>query len=330
MPEQLRFGVLSTAQIGLNRLIPAVKEASNATVVAISSRDVAKAREAAGKLGIPKAYGSYDEVLSDPDVQAVINPLPNSMHCEWTIKAAEAGKHVLCEKPLATTVAEARRMAEAAQSNGVLLMEAFTHRFNPQLRFAREVVTTGLIGEVRLARAEFAFTVRNPKGNIRLIPSLGGGGLYDAGCYAASALRFAVGKEPLSVLAFQHVPPEYGVDTTLAGIIQFEGGCTGMLVCGMDIPPRCYLEVTGTRGRVQVLHMFEENAGVRLTVDGKEEVRNFSAPNRFRVQIEHFSDCVLNKKPLEFPPSDAIRNVAFIEALKRSADAGRPTQVEAG
>lgn len=329
MPEKLKFGVFSTAQIGLNRLIPAAKEAANAMVVAISSRDIAKARDAAAKLGIPRAYGSYEEVLRDPEVRAVINPLPNSMHCEWTIKAAEAGKHVLCEKPLATTVAEAKRMAEAARSNGVLLMEAFTHRFNPQLRLAREVVANGQIGDVRLARAEFAFTIRNPQGNIRLNRSLDGGALHDAGCYAASALRFVLGKEPLSVHAFQHVPPEYGVDTFLASVIQFQGGCTAMLACGMDIPPRCVLEVTGTRGRVEVLHMFNEDAGVRLTIDGKEEVRSFSAPNRFKVQIEHFADCVLNEKPLEFPPPDAIRNVAFIEALKRSADSGAPVRVEA-
>jgi predicted dehydrogenase len=328
MPEKLKFGVLSTAQIGLNRLIPAAQQASNATVVAISSRDVGKARDAASKLGIPKAYGSYDEVLRDPEVRAVINPLPNSMHCEWSIKAAEAGKHILCEKPLATTVAEAKRMADAAAKNGVLLMEAFTHRFNPQLRLAREVVTQGRIGQVRFARAEFMFTIRNPQGNIRLIPSLGGGGLYDAGCYAASALRFALDREPVRVDAFQRVPPEYGVDTTLLASVQFPDDCFGMLACSMEVPMRCFLEVAGTRGRVEVLHMFEENASVRLTIDGKEEVRSFSAPNRFKVQIEHFADCVLNRKPLEFPPADAIRNVAFLEALKRSADSGSPVKVE--
>lgn len=328
MKSPLRFGVISTAQIGLNRLIPAVLESSNATVVAISSRAKEKAEEAGRKFKA-RAYGSYQEILDDPEVDAVINPLPNSMHAEWTIRAANAGKHVLCEKPLATTVADARRMVEAAKANNVLLMEAFTHRFNPQLRLARETVMKGRIGEVRLARSEFSFTVRNPEGNIRLNPELGGGGLYDAGCYSASALRFVLNDNPVSVQAQQRVPPQHGVDTSLVGLIRFPGDRIAVLTCGIDIPPRCFLEVIGTRGRVQVMHMFEESAAVQIMVDGKEEVRTFSAPNRFKVQIEHFADCVLNGKPLEFPPEDALQNVAFIEALKSAAESGETVPVRA-
>lgn len=327
MAGPLRFGVISTAQIGLNRLIPAAQQAKTTTVTAISSRDKAKAEAAAKKLGIEKAYGAYEEVLRDPDIDAVINPLPNSMHAEWTIKAAEAGKHILCEKPLATTVEDARRMAEAAKANNVVLVEGFTHRWNPQLRFARDVVAKGQIGEVRFARSEFGFSLASPDGNIRMIPELGGGGLFDAGCYSASALRFVLGEDPQEVHAYQRVPPEYGVDTALAGVIRFGGDRIGYLACGMDMPRRCFLEVTGTRGRVAVTHMFEEDAPVVLTVDDKEETHNFSAPPRFVVQAEKFAEAVVNKTTPEFSPEDAIQNVAFIRALKDSANAGQPVKV---
>ncbi|MBI4189459.1 MAG: Gfo/Idh/MocA family oxidoreductase, partial [Betaproteobacteria bacterium] len=182
--KKVRYGIISTAQIALNRHIPAALESANSEIVAISSRGPDKARQAAEKYAIPRWYGSYEELLKDREIDAVINPLPNSMHCEWTIMATEAGKHILCEKPLSVTLDEGRRMIATAKAHRVLLVEAFTHRWSPHLRTARRLVAEGAIGHVTNIAAALTLRVAKPHGNVRFSKDLAGGSLMDAGCYA--------------------------------------------------------------------------------------------------------------------------------------------------
>jgi xylose dehydrogenase (NAD/NADP) len=326
MADTVRYGVLSTAQIAVNRHVPSARAASNSEIVAISSRDQTKAEQSAAELGIGKAYGSYQALLDDPDIDAVINPLPNGMHCEWTIKAAQAGKHILCEKPLAVTVAECRQMIDAAKANGVLLVEAFTHRLNPQLQCARRLVQQGEIGEVKLARAELTFSIRDWENDVRVKPELGGGALLDAGCYCISAVRFALNAEPVAAQAFQHV--RNGVDATMTGLLRFAGDHVAYIATGMEEPFRCLLEVVGSQGVITVLNMFDEEADVHIAIGNDERVEKFSGPDRFQVQFERFSNCILQGKAPEFPPEDGLKNVAVLQALKQAADTGSLVEVQ--
>ena len=326
MADIVRYGVLSTAQIALNRHLPAAQAAANSQVVAIASRDQAKADKSAGEHGTAKAYGSYQALLHDPDIDAVINPLPNSMHCEWSIKAAQAGKHILCEKPLSVTVDESRKMIDAAKHNGVLLVEAFTHRLNPQLQCARRLVQQGEIGEVKLARAELTFSIRNWQGDVRAQADLGGGALLDAGCYCVSAVRFVLNAEPVAAQAFQHV--RNGVDATLSGLLRFPGDSVAHIVTGMEEPFRCVLEVVGSHGAITVPNMFDECADVHIAIGNDERVERFSGPDRFQVQLERFSVCILQGKEPEFPPEDGLKNVAALQALKQAADSGALVEVK--
>ena len=325
MTNVVRYGLLGAAQIALNRHLPAAQAIGNAEIAALSSRDPAKAEASAAQCGIAKAYGSYQAVLDDPEIDAVINPLPNSMHCEWTVKAAQAGKHILCEKPLAITVAQVRQMIDAAQANEVLLTEAFTHRLNPQLQCARRLVQQGEIGEVKLARAELTFGIRDWATDIRAKRELGGGALWDAGCYCVSAVRFVLNAEPVAAQAFQHL--RQGVDATLAGLLRFPGDRVAYIAAGMEEPFRCVLEIVGSHGAVRVPNMFDEQAAVHIAIGNDERVETFSGPDRFQVQLERFSSCILQGKTPEFPPEDGLKNVAALQALKQAAESGSLVEV---
>jgi predicted dehydrogenase len=322
MAEKVRYGVLSTARIARNQHVPAAGRAENSEVVCISSRDGKRAEEWAEKLGVPRAYGSYGEVLADPEVGAVINPLPNSMHCEWTVRAAEAGKHVLCEKPLAVTVGEADRMIDAARSNGVLLMEGFTQRFLPQMAFVRRTIDSGGIGEVRLVRAELTYTITDWEGDSRVRRDLAGGCLLDAGCYCVNTVRFFMGSEPVSVQGCRRMRESHGVDSTFAGMMLFEGGRIAYVATGMEEPFRNCCEVVGTEGRIYLPNLF---AGERAEVaaGGEERVETFEPSDRFRLQIEHFSDCILNGRQPMLSLEDSRGNTAALAALGRAAEEGR-------
>ena len=207
MIKKVRWGVLGAAKIAINQVIPAMQQGEWSEVVAIASRDVEKARGAASGLGIPKAYGSYEELLADPDVEAVYNPLPNHLHVPWSIKAAEAGKHVLCEKPISLTVAEARQLLAARDRSGVKIAEAFMVRTHPQWLATRDLIREGRIGELRSITGFFSYVNRDPQ-NIRNIPEDGGGGLMDIGCYPITTSRFIWGEEPLRVVALIERDPE--------------------------------------------------------------------------------------------------------------------------
>ena len=320
MPEDIvRYGIISTAKIALNQHIPAANESPNSETRAISSRQEAPAKEAAEEHHIPRWYGSYDELLMDPDVDAVINPLPNSMHCEWTIKAAEAGKHILCEKPLAVTTDEARRMISAAKANNVVLVEAFTHRWNPQLREARALIREGAIGRITSLHSDLAFNVAQPQGNVRFSSELAGGSLLDAGCYAVYACRFVLGEEPLRASGFAADTGGYGVDTTFTGLLEFPGGVVADVLSSMEQLPRRQLIVRGSEGSIEIPDMFDEGSSIITTDLDGERVEVTPGLNRYRVQLDEFSECVLTGKAPEFPAEDGLRNTAALVALASAA-----------
>ena len=324
----VRYGIISTAQIALNRHIPAARDSANSEVVAISSRGAEKAQQAAKEHGIPRWYAAYDELLEDPEIDAVINPLPNSMHCEWTIKAAEAGKHILCEKPLSVTVDEARRMIDSANANGVVLVEAFTHRWNPHLREARRLIAEGAIGYVTGLDSALTFPVAEPEGNVRFSKELAGGSLMDAGCYAVYACRFAMSAEPVRAAGMAYDNGGWGVDTTFTGLLEFPNGAVARVGGSMEQPPRCELIVLGSEGRIEIPNMFDDGGPIIVTKGDDEQVEATPAPNRFTVQLDEFSECVLTGKAPEFPAEDGMRNMAALVALLTAAREGVVVDVE--
>ena len=322
MGSKVRYGVLSTSQIGRNQHIPAARESTNSEIVAISSRDMVKAQNYAKALGIPKAYGSYAEILSDPDIDAVINPLPNSMHCDLTIKAAEAGQHILCEKPMAVTVKQAERMIDAAKANGVLLIEGFTPRYEPQIDFTLRLIKNGEIGDVKIISSELTYTIKDWEDDTRVKPALAGGSLFDAGCYCVNMIRHLLGDEPVSVAGYQRIHPAAGVDSTFMGLMEFRNGCLGYMSTGMEHPFRACCEIIGAEGRIEIPGMFG-GGKIKVVKDQTEKVHTFENVNRFQLQIEHFSDCILNGTPLRFPPEDGLANTRVLVALKEAAKSGR-------
>ena len=328
MPQDVvRYGLLSTAQIGLNAHLPASYDSKNSEIVSVSSRTAAKAEAAAKKHNIDRWYGSYEEQLSDPNMDAVVNSLPNGMHAEWTIKAAEAGKHILCEKPLAVSAEECQRMIDAANANNVVLVEAFTHRWNPHMRMARKLIAEGAIGDIQTIDSALCFNIAEPDGNVRFSQELAGGALWDAGCYAVYATRFVMSSEPVQVSGMSHDSGDWGIDTTFSGSMEFANGAIGNITTNMEQPFRCYITIDGSKGRIEIPGMFDDSGPIIVkSGDGrngeKTEIISTPAPYRFVVQFDEFSECVLTGKEPEYPAEDGLRNTAVVEALYKSANSG--------
>jgi len=320
----LRWGVLSTANIGRAAVSPAIRASSNGTLVAVASRDDARARAFAEEHGIPRHYGSYEALLEDTEIDAVYVPLPNSLHLEWTVKAAVAGKHVLCEKPLALDEAQCRAMEAAADEAGVRLMEAFMYRFHPRTRRVIDRIAAGDVGTVRMIRSSFTFRLTRSD-NIRWIPELGGGALMDVGCYCVSVSRTVAGSEPVEAQATA-TWTERGVDSELVGILRFADGIVAHFDCALTMERNERYEVAGTEGVIEVPSSFlpgADDVPLRLhrgragstteTVGGADE---------YRRMVEHFADCVIHDRPFDYPADEAARNMRVIGALYRSARAG--------
>ena len=248
--DVLRWGVLSTANIGIDKVIPATAAAARCEVVAIASRDLGRAQAAASGLGIARAFGSYEDLLADPDVDAVYNPLPNHLHAEWTIAAARAGKHVLCEKPLATNAAEAERMIQACEAEGVLLMEAFMYRLHPTWEAVRELVASGRIGELRAVQSWFSYFNDDPN-DIRNQVDAAGGALYDIGCYSVNLSRMLFGAEPIRIQGSVTRDPVMGIDTLTSGILGFADG-VATFTCSTRAEPDQRVHIYGTEGRISL------------------------------------------------------------------------------
>lgn len=331
MPEKVKWGILSTARIGTERLIPAIKDSEWAEVVAIGSRDKAKAAATAQKLGIPRAYGSYQEVLEDPEVEAIYNPLPNSLHKEWTIKSAEARKHILCEKPLAVHYAEALEMVQACEKAGVLLMEAFMWRHHPVHTRVREILAEGILGDLRLFWASFTFPLSARRENIRLRDDLAGGSLMDVGCYTINAARFLFNEEPIRVQARLDIEPEFNVDTTFAGLLEFPHGKMALVTASFRVSSPQEYKIAGWNGSLRVPSPFtpgEQGGQILLTVKGQSWEETLPPVNTYRREVEHFCQNLREGKGLQPPAENGLANMRVIDAVRRSALENRLVALE--
>jgi predicted dehydrogenase len=327
----LRWGIVSTANIGVRKVIPATQKARRCEVVAIASRDGERAARAAGELRIPRAHGAYEALLADPEVDAVYIPLPNNDHAAWTIAAARAGKHVLCEKPLAMTAAEAERMVEACASEGIVLMEAFMYRLHPSWEAVRDLVASGRIGRLRAVQSWFSYYNDDPR-NIRNLPELGGGALYDIGCYCINLSRMLFGGEPTRVEA-SLTRDETGTDVLTSALLAF-GEDVATFACSTRAEPDQRVHIYGTEGRISIGIPFnippDRPAEITVTSGGDppvspdSETLTFPASDMYTIQAERFANAALDGEPPPIPPDDAVGNLRVIEAVFR-AGAGGPS-----
>ncbi len=323
--NKVRWGVLSTANIALNKVIPAMQRGTYTEVTAIASRDPDRARSAATRLGIPKAYGSYKELLADPEIDAIYNPLPNHLHVPWSVKALEAGKHVLCEKSLAPTVAEAQiLLAVAARYPRLKVMEAFMYRHHPQWQRARQMVREGKIGELRTVQSFFSYYLADPA-NIRNSAEAGGGGMLDIGCYTISLARFLFGAEPQRVFGTVEYDPLFKVDRLASALLDFGSG-TSTFTCGTQLASYQRVNIFGTRGRVEIEIPFNAPANQSTTLfyqhDDEIEEILLEACDQYTIQGDLFSLAVLNDTEVPTPLADALANLQAVEAVFRSARGG--------
>ena len=330
MPSKVRWGVLSTAHFALTKAIPAMQKGQWSEIVAIASRDKSKAERAAKELGIPKAYGSYEELLGDAEIEAIYNPLPNHMHVPWSIKAAEAGKHVLCEKPLSMNVAEARQLIATRDRSGVKIGEAFMVRTHPQWLRTRELIASGRIGELRSIVGVFSYFNRDTK-NIRNILEVGGGTLMDIGCYPITTSRFIFGEEPARVIGAFERDPDMKTDRLISAMLDFPSG-QAVFTCSTQLVPYQRMHVLGTKGRIEIEVPFNapNDRPCRIFIDGGgglfgEDISAESLPtcDQYTIQGDIFSRAIRENSEVPVPLEDAIKNVAVIEAIFRSAESGR-------
>ncbi|WP_068619494.1 Gfo/Idh/MocA family protein [Paenibacillus tuaregi] len=322
MNEQIRWGIMGCAGIAKDCVMPAIAESSNGVIEAVASRGIEKSKALADQHEVQKAYGSYEELLQDPEVDAVYIPLPNHLHMEWTIKAAEAGKHVLCEKPIALSAWEAERMIKACSDAGVLLAEAMMYRHHPVLQRAQRLVTGGGVGELRVIRGSFTYNNPGQLDNIRYRADWGGGSLYDVGGYPLSAARYFTDLEPEAVTVNSFFSKDHdGVDMMSTGLVEFAGGLTMTFDCGMWAEERRCLEIVGSEGRIEIPHAFsgKEQSGYYLFSSGELQEYREAAVNAYVRQIEDFGKAVLGHMPQLFPPEDALQNMRLLEACLVSA-----------
>ena len=323
----MRFGVLSTAKIGRKDVIPAIKK-SDHEVLAIASRDSGRAESVAAALDIPRAYGSYDALLADGDLDAVYIPLPNGLHAEWCRAAADAGHHVLCEKPLAEDAETAAALHEYCADRDVTLMEAFMYRFHPRTERAVEIVDEQF-DAVRSVDSEFCFALRDRPDDIRLNPDLAGGSVMDVGCYAISAVRLFLG-EPDSVYARTSDSRDSGVDTSMAGVMEYDDGALARIASGFDTPATQYYRVEATNGWLEVDNAFDTGiteSTIEYEVDGRRVVETFDAVDQYRLEVEHFADCAQKGTRPRIDATETVANMKSIDAVYESAAQGTQVSV---
>jgi xylose dehydrogenase (NAD/NADP) len=321
--QTLRWGLLGTARINRS-LIPPLKMSPRNRVVAVASRRLPAAEAYAREWDIPRAHGRYEALLDDPDVDVVYNPLPNSLHAEWTIKAVRAGKHVLCEKPLAVTTAEVDAIAAAASEAGRVVAEAFMYRHHPQTPKVKELVRAGTLGRLLLLRGTFSFTLTRAA-DVRLDPALGGGSLWDVGCYPLSFARYVAGSEPLEVFGWQQSGAT-GIDETFAAALRFPGDVLAQFDSSFRAPFRTEMEVVGTEGTLRVASPFKPGPDAVLLLRRGDETQTIAVgdPDLYIHEIEDLADAVLEGKTPRVTLADSRGNVAAIVALLESARQGRP------
>lgn len=325
--KTVRWGILSTARIGTGKVIPAIQRAANSEVVAIASRAQGRATAAASELGIPQAYGSYEELIGATDVDAVYIPLPNHLHLEWTIRAAGAGKHVLCEKPLALTAADARRMVDACAAADVKFMEAFMYRLHPSWVKVRDLVASGAIGDLRAIQTRFAY-FNDDAANIRNRLETGGGALMDIGCYAVNLARMLYGSEPTSVSSAVLRDPRLGVDIVTSALLEFGDGQAAFTVSTRAEPDQ-RVHLMGTSGRIEVEIPFNippdretrifVTAGGDPPADPDTVTITFPAVDQYTIQAELFARAILDDSSVPTPPEDGVENMKVVERIFAAA-----------
>jgi predicted dehydrogenase len=329
MPK-IRWGVLGTALIGVEKVIPAMQRGKDSQVTAIASRDLRKARKAARALGIPKAYGSYDELLADSEIDAVYNPLPNHLHVPWSIRAAEAGKHVLCEKPIGLNVDEVKKLREVRDRTGVKIGEAFMVRTHPQWLKAIDLVRGGRIGDLRSIVGVFSYANSDPA-NIRNVLEYGGGGLMDIGCYPIFTSRLVFGTEPRRVLGLVERDPKMKIDRLTSAILDYPAGHC-VFTCGTQMVPYQRMQILGTRARIEIEIPFNAppNRACRVFLDdgrdvARASIRTYKVPkcDQYTAQGDLFSRAIRSDGEVPVALESSIRNMAVIDAIFRSAESGR-------
>jgi predicted dehydrogenase len=327
--EPVRFGIISTANIGMEKVTPAMQKSAGCDIRGIASRNLDSAKAAAAKLGIPKAYGSYEEMLADPEIEAVYNPLPNHLHVPLTLAAAAAGKHVLCEKPVAFNAEEAKKLVEARDKYGVIIAEAFMVRYHPQWIKARELVRSGAIGELRAIQGSFSYMNRDPS-NVRNMADIGGGALYDIGCYTILTSRYIFGEEPKRVVSMVERDPDFRTDRLTSALMEFPSG-QALFVCSTQLVSYQRMQIFGTTGRIEVQIPFNallDDPCVIFQDDGSAlgdlsaKKITFETANQYTLQGDAFARAVRGVAPLEFPIEDAVKNMAVIDAVFRSGETG--------
>src|ERR1700722_4234781 len=311
--KKIRWGILGVAKIATAKVIPAMQKASNVEIAAIASRDLNKARAAAEQLGIPQAYGSYEDLLQDPAIDAIYNPLPNHLHVPWSIQAAEAGKHVLCEKPIALSVAETRDLIAARDKAQVKIGEAFMARTHPQWIRAAEIARSGRIGEPRVVSGHFSYFNRDPK-NVRNIAEIGGGGIMDIGCYPITLSRMIFAAEPLRVHAFLDRDPDFKTDRLASVILEYPQGHASF-TCSTQLVPYQRMHIFGTTGHIEIEIPFNAppDKPTRIFVNG--EMEEFPVCDQYTIQGELFSRAILEDTEVPVPLEDALKNMTIIEAI---------------
>jgi predicted dehydrogenase len=331
---KVKWGVLGVASIAVRKVIPGMQAGEWSEIAAIASRDLAKGQAAAQKLGIAKAYGSYQELLADTDIEAVYIPLPNHLHVPWSIKAAEAGKHVLCEKPLSLSVAEAKTLLPVRDRMGVKIGEAFMVKTHPQWLRTRELIRSGRIGELKAIMGAFSYFNRDAA-NVRNVVEWGGGGMMDIGCYPIATSRFIWGEEPARVSGLVERDPEFKTDRLASAILDFPSG-QATFVCSTQMVPYQRMQFFGTKGRIEIEIPFNAPPDRETRVfidDGKDvfgsgiTIETFPICDQYTIQGDAFSRAIREGGEVPSPLEDAIKNMALIEAVLRSAQSGRWEEV---
>jgi predicted dehydrogenase len=331
MDAKIRWGVLGAAKIAVTKVIPAMQQGKYSVVAAIASRSLEKAQASARDLRIPKFYGSYEELIRDGEIDAIYNPLPNNLHVPWTIKAAAAGKHVLCEKPIALTVEEARKLIETRDRTGVKIQDAFMVRTHPQWLAVRDLIRRGKIGKLQAIAGFFSY-FNDDSSNIRNQIKMGGGALFDIGCYCINLSRFVTGEEPRTISALIKRDAESKVDILTSAILDFPS-CQSTFICGTRLVPYQRMQFFGSRGRLEVEIPFNipPETPTRIFVDdgadlfgANIETIEFPAANQYTIQSDLFSQAIIENTEQPISLEDSLKNTAVIEAVFRAAESGKP------
>jgi len=328
MTKTIRWGVISTANIARGEVIPAIKAARDNVVLAVASRDAGKARAFATELGIERAYGPYEKLLADPDIDAIYNPLPNDGHAPWSIAAARAKKPTLVEKPIALNAPQAQQMIDAFRAEDVLLAEAFMYRYHPQHATVKKLIDQGVTGKPNIINVCFTYSMAESEtDNVRLKPELGGGGLMDVGCYCVNLCRMIAGKEPESVTAHAVYGKKSGVDELFVGTLAFPDGLLAHFDCGMRSRWHNEYTIGGPDGNITVDYAFRQpdsgEAIVRIRrADAEPETIHVPPTNQYTLMIEDFANAVRDGRKVTYDPLDSLRNMTVLDALDRAAREG--------